>query len=47
MTCTTSSAIPRSSLWRGIGCGATEGHDPPGWMEWHARSIGVRVSSGS
>ena len=31
MICTTSSPIPRSCWWRGIGCGATRAHARPEW----------------
>ena len=42
MTCSTSCMTRRSSLWRGVGCGATRAHEPPASMEWHrARSCSV------
>ena len=31
MICTTSSPIPRSCWWRGVGCGITRVHARPGW----------------
>jgi hypothetical protein len=35
MTCSTWSPIPASSRWRGIECGATEGHGRRASTEWH------------